>query len=114
MAPPPQTPTQGRSTHHPPEEGEGDGEEQDQDQPHILRPLVQALALLLRNLREGNVTFSVLHPMAQPQEGDEADGSQSRPPRPGPSSQLTFSGLKHGRALGCWKSLTPAQVGMRR
>lgn len=42
----------GPSTHHPPEEGEGGSEEQDQDQPHVLGPLVQALALLLCNLGE--------------------------------------------------------------
>lgn len=47
------TPVQGPSTHHPPEEGERGGEEQDQDQPHVLGPLVQALALLLCNLGEG-------------------------------------------------------------
>lgn len=63
-----------------------------------------------------NAVFSALHPVVRPREGNKADGprcSSLQSPCPSSGSQLTFSGLRHGRALGCWNSLVPAQMGMR-
>lgn len=98
MGPPLQAP----SAHHAPEEGEGGRQDQEQDQHHVLGPLVEPLALLLCNLGGCVKNTTGWAPLPQ-----------SRcPPVPAPF-RLTCSAVRHGRARGCWKSFTPAQMGMR-
>lgn len=58
-----------------------------------------------------NAVFSAPRPTVRPREGMRFPVQLPR--SPGSGSRLTFSGLRHGGALGCWKSLTPAQMGMR-
>lgn len=99
MGPPP---LQAPSAHHAPEEGEGSHQDQEQDQHHVLGPLVEPLALLLCNLGGGRKNTTGWAPLPK----------VAAPQVPAPF-WLTCSAVRHGRARGCWKSFTPAQMGMR-
>lgn len=95
-------PLQAPSAHHAPEEGEGSHQDQEQDQHHVLGPLVEPLALLLCNLGRGRKNPTGWAPLPK----------VAAPQVPAPF-WLTCSAVRHGRARGCWKSFTPAQMGMR-